>query len=129
MNIEPTSGWFAVRCLFRKSRVADTGSGGHGYEERITLWRASNIDEAIAKAEAEAIDYGSIIEEAPDEYLGLAQAYALSDSPDQEGAEVFSLIRDSTLGPESYLDAFFDTGQEHQRTTPPSDSASTRASR
>jgi hypothetical protein len=129
MIIEPTSGWFAVRCLFRKSRVPTTDPGGHGYEERITLWRASNIDEAIAKAETEALDYASIIKEAPDEYLGLAQAYALGDSPDQEGAEVFSLIRDSTLDPERYLDAFFDTGQEHQRSTPPSDSASAQVSR
>jgi hypothetical protein len=28
---------------------------------------------------------------------------------------VFSLIRDSNLDPESYLDTFFATGQEHQQ--------------
>jgi hypothetical protein len=103
--------------------------GSHAYEERVTLWRANDIDEAIAQAEAEALDYAAILEDAPDEYLGLAQAYALSDAPNQDGAEVFSLIRDSTLDPETYLDTFFDTGREHQRTIPPSDSASPSLSR
>jgi len=30
------------------------------------------------------------------------------------GAEVFSLLRESDLEPDAYLDAFFDTGTERQ---------------
>jgi hypothetical protein len=30
------------------------------------------------------------------------------------GAEVFSLMRDSELAPDDYIDRFFDTGQERQ---------------
>lgn len=113
----PSSGWFAVRCLFRCGwPPADSGDDSYRYEERITLWRADDIDEAIVKAEAEAQNYTAAIAEAPSEYLGLAQAYALVDVPDLDGAEVFSLIRDNRLDSTSYLDAFFDTGQEHQRT-------------
>jgi hypothetical protein len=56
-----------------------------------------------------------VIEEAPSEYLGLAQSYALLDAPDRVGAEVFSLLRTSPLEPDDYLDAFFDTGHEHQQ--------------
>lgn len=79
------------------------------------MWRAASVDEAITKAEAEAATYAAVIEDAPDEYLGLAQAYALSDTPGSDGAEVFSLIRGSELDAEDYLDAFFDTGREYQR--------------
>jgi hypothetical protein len=111
----PSSGWFAVRCLFRCGwPPADAADDSNRYEERITLWRASNHDEAIAKAEAEAHVYAATIDEAPSKYLGLAQAYALLDSPDQDGAEAFSLIRDSRLDANIYLDAFFDTGHERQ---------------
>lgn len=105
VNAESTAGWFAVRCLFRKGWPPPTDDffGGHRYEERITLRQASSADEAIAKAEAEALDYAAVIEEAPSEYLGLAQSYALADTPDQNGAEAFSLIRDSNLEPASDL--------------------------
>jgi hypothetical protein len=118
----PSSGWFAVRCLFRCGwPPTDAADHSNRYEERITLWRAGNIDEAIAKAEAEAHVYADTIDEAPSQYLGLAQAYALFDNPDQDGAEVFSLIRDSHLDGNNYLDAFYDTGHEHQgfMTEPP----------
>lgn len=113
------SGWFAVRCVFRKGWPEPTPNDppGHNYEERITLWRADSADEAIAKAEAEAEAYAAAIEEAPDEYLGLAQSYELFDNPELHGAEAFSLIRHSLLDPDDYLTAFCDTGDEHQTTT------------
>ena len=63
-------------------------------------------------AESEAADYAA----GDCEYLGLAQAFELDREPGQ-GAEVFSLMRDSPLDPEDYLDRHFDTGQERQRGT------------
>jgi hypothetical protein len=101
------SGWIAVRCLF------DLDPGGRSprrYEERITLWQAADLDAAIALAEAEAAVYAQDLGLA---YAGLAQAYDLVDEPGH-GAEVFSLIRDSDLAPEEYLDRFFATGDEHE---------------
>lgn len=99
--------WFAVRCVFHDgSREA--------YEERITLWRASNLDDALALAEAEATEYVRDIDATT--YLGLAQAFELVDQPGQ-GAEIFSLIRVSELPPNKYISAFFDTGTERQQTT------------
>ena len=82
------------------------------YEERITLWVASDIDEAIALAEEEARAYASD----GDDYLGYCQACALIESIGMSGVEVFSLLRQSDLGPKEYIDAFFDTGEEHERT-------------
>ncbi|HEX8627786.1 MAG TPA: nucleotidyltransferase domain-containing protein [Catenuloplanes sp.] len=102
--------WFSVRCLFGHGG----GPTGHeervGYEERVTMWRAVDFAEAVALAEGEALDYAA---DTGSRYLGLAQAYHLADEP-EHGAEVYSLIRDSALAPDAYLDRFFDTGSQHQ---------------
>lgn len=105
------TGWYAVRCIFAVGWPPQ--AAGSTYEERITLWRASSADEAIARAEAEALDYAATIGESPGTYLGLAQSHHLSGAP-AEGAEVFSLMRTSDLDPGTYLDTFFDTGAERQ---------------
>lgn len=104
---EGEPGWFGVRCVFRWSQPPT-------YEERITLWRAESLDDAIAKAEEEAASYAGKLDS---EYLDIAQAYWIGSTPPGNGAEAFSLMRDSDLSPDDYLDAFFDTGNERQRTT------------
>lgn len=83
------------------------GGDGRPYEERITLWRAESFEEAIEQAEAEALQYT----EDRGEYLDFAQAFRLFDEPG-EGAEVFSMLRDSELEPDEYVTAFFDSGLE-----------------
>ncbi|PRY15364.1 hypothetical protein [Kineococcus rhizosphaerae] len=107
-----SSGWVAVRCIFR-GQAEDPGE--FVYEERVTLWRDTDVDRAIEKAEAEAETYASETTwpGRVSKYLGLAQAYALSDEPG-DGAEVFSLMRTSDLPPAAYLDRFFDSGRERQ---------------
>jgi hypothetical protein len=95
--------WFAVRHVIRS---------GRNFEERITLWRAASFDEAIALAEAEAVEYAADI--GGHEALGLWQAYELPEPPGH-GVEVFSLIRASNLEPKEYLDRYFDTGDEFQQ--------------
>jgi hypothetical protein len=94
--------WFGVRCIFHDPEGT--------YEERITLWNADTFDEAVAMAEQDAEEYA---EEVGSTFLGFAQAYVMPDEPGQ-GAEVFSLLRDSDLEPDEYLDAFFDTGTERE---------------
>jgi len=86
------------------------GKAKHLYEERITVWRAPDINEAIARAEREARVYAKG-ERGP---LPLFQAYSLYDDVTFTGdsVEVFSLIRESDLLPAKYLDTFFDTGKE-----------------
>ena len=96
--------WFGVRCVFR----IESGL----FEERITVWLAESIDDAIALAEADAHEYAHDIAA---EYLGLAQAYRLAASELRSGTEVFSLMRESPLQPDEYLDAFFDSGTERQQ--------------
>ncbi len=112
MSGEDEKSWFAVRCVFASGWPP--GRETPLYEERITIWLASSGEEAIERAEAEAVEYAGAIEESPDTYLGLAQCYRLFDSPG-DGAEMFSLVRQSELGPDDYLDAFFDTGTEREQ--------------
>lgn len=105
--------WFAVRCVFATGWLP-RDEATPIYEERITLWRASSAEEAIERAEIEALEYAGGIDESPDTYLGLAQSYRLVDPPG-DGAEVFSLMRESSLAPDDYLGAFFSTGTERQQ--------------
>jgi hypothetical protein len=94
--------WYAVRCII---------DHGGTYEERITLWRAADAESAVELAEDEVESYAASL--GGSEYGGLAQVFALADVPGH-GTEVFSLMRDSELGVNEYLDAFFDTGTERQ---------------
>lgn len=94
--------WYSVRCIFEWSPTV--------YEERVLLWEAASIDEAIGLAEAEAHEYAQTV--LGGRYLGLAQAYEIGERRPGSGDEVYSLIRTSDEDPESYLTRFFDTGTE-----------------
>jgi len=98
--------WVSVRCLVS----FDNGL----FEERITLWQAKSMDGAISAAEEAARRYA---QQSGGRYLGLAQAYLMSDGPPASGDEVFSLFRESDLDGESYVNKFFDTGAERQQRT------------
>jgi len=97
--------WYTVRCLFGSAR-----GEGFTYEERMTLWYTDSFDDAISLAEKEAATYAAA---AKVDYLDLAQVCLLPGHP-TSGAEVFSLVRDSELATDDYLDSFFDTGTERQ---------------
>ncbi|HXA30547.1 MAG TPA: hypothetical protein VN193_17585 [Candidatus Angelobacter sp.] len=101
----PDPRWYAVRCIFHHAELGT-------YEERITLWRADDGEEAVAKAESEASEYAAALEDVHD--LGLQQAFHLFDEPG-EGGEVFSLMRASALEPREYVTRFFDTGLEREQ--------------
>ena len=105
--------WYSVRCLIH---FPDPDPGRTAvYEERITLWRAARSDEAIARAEAEAEEFAADVN---GEYLGFAQAYHLAvEGEVGDATEVFSLLRDSSLEPDEYIDRFFVTGAERERHT------------
>ncbi len=120
--------WFSARHVIDAG--TEDGGTAHNYEERVTIWDAPDFDAAYALARAEAEEYINYLHDAI--VLGLFQIFRLSEDPvvyredeppwsDQakpfsaaQGAEVFSLIRESQLGPREYLDQFFDTGDELQ---------------
>ena len=107
MEPEQENRWYAVRSLF-----AGPDGSESAYEERITLWQAAQLEDALDRAAAEAVEYAEF---AGVTYLGeFAQSYPLADAPPRDGAEVFSLTRSSALPPKPYVEQFFDTGRERQ---------------
>lgn len=102
--------WYSVRCVFKMQKRLN-GAKRHLYEERITIWRATSFEDAIERSEREAAAYA---ESTGSEYTGLAQVFHLYPARLSPGSEVFSLMRESNLTPEKYLDRFFDTGDERE---------------
>ena len=100
--------WYCVRTVFRFHFPENQAAT---YEERLTLWQVGDFPAAIALAEEEAHEYAGDFDNCT--YIGFAQAYALAETPGH-GAEVFSLMRDSKLTDDAYLNSFFDTGDERQ---------------
>lgn len=103
---------YSVRAIVSWSR-RDGQKRKFLYEERITAWKADSLDEAIELAETEVKKYSK---REGFEALSLFQAYWLAKDPGAipQGSELFSLLRESDLEPEQYLDKYFDTGAEKQ---------------
>jgi hypothetical protein len=106
-----TTQWFSVRTIVHRSQEGV-------YEERITLWRRVDADEAAEAALTESAEYAADVGGTD---CGLAQVFEPDDdlsgglrSP-ADGCEIFSLTRASDLPPGDYLDTFFDTGREQQQ--------------
>lgn len=114
MGMESGPQWFSVRCLFRT--VPKHAELRFVYEERIVVLRAFDLDDAIRRAEQEAKKYAPAAGTST-RYTGYSMAYAF-DADDRIGdaTEVFSLLRDSDLDLDDYLDRFHDTGNEYCRT-------------
>ncbi len=95
--------WFSVRCHFQLT--PDT------YEERITIWRSGEFEEALEMAEQEARKYAS---ERGGRYLESCDGYRMSDPTliAEPGQQIYSLTRTSSLAPAAYLRQFFFTGAE-----------------
>lgn len=106
-NPEP---WYGVRLLYQLTGIKDLA-----YEERIVIVRASDEDTAIAVAEENS---RNSYEDSSTLYTGYAMCFNIFDECGDslaEGVEVFSLIRNSKLDMEAYIDRFHDTGNECAR--------------
>lgn len=100
---------FGVRAVVKFQRSARS----YLYEERITIWHARDFDDAIERAAAETNDYIKDIDGVDTDFYQAYEIYPLvGDIPD--GAEVFSLMRDSELDTDSYIARYFSTGEEHE---------------
>ena len=104
--------WYAAKSVYRHHSVSD-GSGQGTFEERVVLLRASNVEDAIARAETEAMAYcgadGGIT------YLNFVDVFHLIDDIVGDGTEIYSLVRESDLSDDGYLERFYDSGSERSR--------------
>jgi hypothetical protein len=101
--------WYGVKSLYEVQNNTVT-SPSHLYEERIVVLRARSFNEAIIEAEKEAKRYAG--EESGITYLEYVNVFKLTSEEIQDKTEVFSLMRESELGPDKYIDRYFDTGKE-----------------
>jgi hypothetical protein len=106
---------YGVRCIFDCPKE-EFNTLGYLYEERITVWKADDIDLALDRAIDEAKSYANTNRFT---YSGLAQAFWMISPIDVDGVEVFSLLRESDLELDHYLSSFFSNGHERQKTDVP----------
>jgi hypothetical protein len=83
------------------------------YEERVIVLKASSFDDAIAEAEEEAKRYANDVSGIT--FLGYVNIFKLFSENIIDKTEVFSLMRESNLGPNKYIDRYFDTGKERTK--------------
>jgi hypothetical protein len=105
------SKWFGVRSVFQHQRQ-DISPGSNLYEERVVIVRAADFATALGKAESEAGEYAC---DDDVQFLGFSQAFEIYEDPSSPPAEVFSLMRESPLDAEAYIDSFFSTGSEREK--------------
>ena len=59
---ESLANWFGVRCVFELDPAVGADTEPRVFEERVTIWQASDFDSAIELAETEAVDYATILD-------------------------------------------------------------------
>lgn len=102
--------WYSARTFYRWLTWDN-----EPYEERVVLFRAHSLDEAIALAEQEAAAYAGANDF---EALDLVQAYRISDDDEEAvgvGTEVFSKLHALDLTADEFLDRY-DSGDAHTQT-------------
>jgi hypothetical protein len=97
--------WYGAKTVYRHARLADA-PGASVYEERVVVVRAADFADALARAEAEAARYAAQWADA--EYLGYVMVYDMTEETIDAGCEVFSLMRETALGPDAFLDRYHD---------------------
>jgi hypothetical protein len=104
--------WYAAKTIY-KSHIVEDGTAKTVFEERVVLFRATDLDDTIAQAESEAAEYCRVTSGM--EYLGFVDAYYIGVETIGHGTEVYSLMRDSNLSNKDYLDHFYDDGKERRQ--------------
>ena len=104
--------WYSAKTIYKTHTVED-GRPTTVFEERVVLFRATDSDDTIAKAEAEAAEYCRT--SCGTEYLGFLDVYHVGDEAIGHGKEVYSLMRNSDLSNKDYLAHFYDDGKERRQ--------------
>lgn len=102
--------WYAVKCLFLHKDLKKR-NGMNNFEERILLVKANDFDDAIKKAEKEAIEYCADLDNTV-EYLNFCNAYHIGENTINDRTEIYSLITKSDLDKATYINTHYDTGGE-----------------
>jgi Domain of unknown function (DUF4288) len=102
--------WFGAKTVYRHPAL-EREPGASCYEERVVLICASDEDEALELAEAEAAQYA---DGADTRFLGYTNVFRIDDAIGP-GAEVFSIMRTMTMSEDEFVTRFYDDGTFHTR--------------
>ena len=108
MSDEP---WYGAKCVFLHTGIESYP--GQVYEERVILVKAGGFNDAISRAEVMAEAYAKDVDGCS--YTGFVDVEDIYDENVGDGAEVYSLMRTSSLSKDDYLNRFYDTGTERTR--------------
>ncbi len=113
MKRDVPKAWYSVRFLFVHTPIDPNEPTG--FEERITVWHATSVDDAFARAEAEAKQYVQTLDPSlwSHHEVALEQSYWMVTELG-DGAEVFAQLRKSPLRPDQYISMFADVGSSEQ---------------
>jgi len=101
--------WYSAKCVFRhRAHVADLHK--FVYEERVIVLRADDLNEAVRRAEDEAKQYATSLEGV--EFTGFVAAYDTGEDEITDLTEVYSILRDSDLQSDAFLDRYYDDRSE-----------------
>lgn len=101
--------WYGAKTLYQV-QTNTVESPKKLYEERVVILKASSLDNAIVEAEKEARQYAS--DDSGITYLEYVNVFKLISQEIRDKTEVFSLMRESRLGANKYIDRYFNTGNE-----------------
>jgi hypothetical protein len=101
--IEQKKEWYAVKGLYRWY-LKESGETLK-VEERVLLFDTTSFDTAIDLAEKEAAEYCEEDEQANFliEPMGWWNAYLIGEEKIESGAEIYSRLMSSSLGPEAFI--------------------------
>jgi hypothetical protein len=102
--------WFGVKTILIHLHESD--STLRVYEESVLLVKADNFDDAIASAERIVRKNCSVLS---CEDSGFYNAFEITDDKLSNGVEVYSIMRESKIEIDKYLDKFYDTGFERTK--------------
>ena len=97
----PPSSWFAGRTTYRNPALVEDGVTKTVFEERIVLVWATEFDEACAKIRAEAERYCQ--RDPKMQLVDCSVVYCTQEQVISEGAEIWSLLRESELSASDYI--------------------------
>ncbi len=109
--------WYSAKCVFRHGPMAGD-PGRFVYEERVIVLLANDLNEAVRRAEEEAKEYAASLEEV--EYTGFVAAYDIGEDEISDVSEVYSILRNSDLETNAFLDRYYDDGTERTQHIGPS---------
>jgi hypothetical protein len=104
--------WYGAKTLYLVTSNT-TETPANLYEERVIVLKSNSFDDAISEAEKEAANYAA--EGSGLKYLRYVNVFKLFDEKIKDKTEVFSLMRESPLTPQEYIDEYYDTGNERTK--------------